>query len=400
MKRLFFILLLSIACQSCHVGRFFIYNFADINDYKKFPKKDLIKSTQPFYFFEGEQSSSVLKLPKKFTKKTKEYTFDEALKNTGTVAFLAIRNDSILYQWHAPKYNVSSIVPSFSMAKSYISALLGIAIGEGFIKNTNEPITTYLPDLDKTKFGNITIQHLLDMRSGLKSVESYINPFGDVAKYYYGKNLKKYCRHLKIKEAPGKTFEYISLNTQLLGLIIENATGKPVAAYLQEKIWAPIGCEFDASWSVDSKKHQTEKAFCCINARAKDFAKFGRLYLNKGNWQGTQLVPQNWVTQSVTFTDTKNDFIYSNQWWHTRYVYPEKDTVKLRKPYVLKTVKNKEGKELNAVITPDGNFFAEGFLGQYIYVAPKTNMVFVRLAKKDGWINWGGVFQKIADGKY
>ena len=400
MKKLFFILLLAILWQSCHVGRFFIYNFADINDYKKFPKKDLLKSSQPFYFYDGEKSTSILKLPKKFTKKNKEYTFDEALKNTGTVAFLAIRNDSILYQWYAPKYNASSIVPSFSMAKSYISALMGIAISEGYIKNTNEPITNYLPDLDKSKFGNITIQHLLDMRSGIKSIESYINPFGDVAKYYYGTNLKKYCRHLKIKEAPGKTFEYISLNTQLLGLIIEKATGKPVATYLQEKIWAPIGCEFDASWSVDSKKHQTEKAFCCINARAKDFAKFGRLYLNKGNWQGKQLVPQNWVKESVTFTDTKNEFLYSNQWWHTRYVYPEKDTIKLRKPYVLKTVKNKEKKDVNVAITADGNFFAEGFLGQYIYVAPKSNIIFVRLAKKDGWVNWGSVFQRIADGKY
>jgi CubicO group peptidase (beta-lactamase class C family) len=221
------------------------------------------------------------------------------------VAFLVIRNDSILYQWYRPGRDASMIVPSFSMAKSYVSALVGIAIGEGAIKNAGEPITNYLDYLDKNKFSKITIQHLLDMQSGLHSIENYYNPFGDVAKYYYGRKLKKYTRRLKIKEEPGKNFEYISLNTQLLGLIVEKATGKSLTEYLQEKIWSQIGTEFDAGWSIDSKKYHTEKAFCCINARARDFAKFGRLYLRKGNWNGRQIVPEAWVEASATFKSPK-----------------------------------------------------------------------------------------------
>src|SRR5690606_36250449 len=278
--------LLLIACfsflilPSCYVGRFVIYNFSDIRDYKKFPSKPLHRSPNAFQYAEIKGNESV-KLPKT-RKGKKEQPFEYHLQKSGTVAFTIIRNDTVIYDWVRPKYEQSSIVPSFSMAKSFISALIGIAIDEGKIKNTSEPITNYIAYLDKNTFGKITIQHLLDMESGIKFGESYISPFSDVAKYYYGTNLKKYLKKLKIKEEPGKTFEYMSLNTQLLALILETAVGKSPTEYLQEKIWAPLGMEYDASWSIDSKKHGTEKAFCCINATSRDFAKFGSLYLHEG----------------------------------------------------------------------------------------------------------------------
>src|SRR6218665_1756409 len=339
-KRIVIALLTASLFYSCHVGRFFIYNFSDIRDYKKFPEKPLKKAEAFFYFKEAAPGSGSLKLPK-LQRKKKQLSFEEALQRSGTVAFLVIRNDSILYQWYRPGRDQSMIVPSFSMAKSYVSALVGIAIGEGAIKSAEEPITNYLDYLDKNKFSRITIQHLLDMQSGLRSIENYYNPFGDVAKYYYGRKLKKYTRRLKIKEEPGKNFEYISLNTQLLGLIVEKATGKGLTEYLQEKIWSQIGTEFDAGWSIDSKKYQTEKAFCCINARAKDFAKFGRLYLNEGNWDGKQIVPEAWVQASATFGAPKNYYLYSNQWWHTRSFYPAADSTRLGKPYDLLTFSKK-----------------------------------------------------------
>jgi CubicO group peptidase (beta-lactamase class C family) len=382
--------------QSCHVGRFFIYNFADANDYKKFPSAPLSKAKQVFNFAEPTVvDTATLRLPKKFKHKRKEYTFAEGLKSSGTIAFLVIRNDSILYQWYRPGSDTSTIVPSFSMAKSYVSALIGIALDDGLIKSTSEPITNYLDDLDKKKFGKITIQHVLDMRSGIRYNENYFNPFGDVAKYYYGTNLKKYIRKLKIKQAPDKEFDYISLNTQLLGLILEKATGKSLTTYLQEKIWSQIGTEFDASWSIDSKKHHTEKSFCCINARAKDFAKFGRLYLRKGNWEGKQIISENWVEESVNFKTERNDFLYSNQWWHRVNYYDAKDSVKIKKPYVLFSYKYK-GKTYSYLAQPTGDYMAEGFLGQFIYVSPSHNMICVRLGKKGGWIDWSSLFREIA----
>ncbi len=394
-KRIIFsVLFLAVLLPSCHVGRYFIYNFAGISDYKKFQQKELKKAPEPFYFKEG--NSNTLRLPKELKRKNKTLTFEEMLRSTGTVAFLAIRNDSILYQWYAPRYEASSIVPSFSMAKSYVSALVGIALHDGAIKSTAEPITTYLDFLNKEKFGKITIQHLLDMQSGIYYNEHYNNPFADVGKYYYGTNLKKYVRHMKIKEEPGKNFEYISLNTQLLGLIIEKATGKDLTAYLQEKIWSQIGTEFDAGWSIDSRKHGTEKAFCCINARARDYAKFGRLYLRRGNWQGRQVVPESWVDESVNFKEPKNRFIYSNQWWHTPEFYKLADTATLAKPYEIRDTKY-EGKLMQYVAAPSGDYFAEGFLGQFIYVYPSKNIIFVKLAKKDGWLYWPQLFKAIAE---
>lgn len=395
-KRTLIAIVMAGLLYSCHVGRFFIYNFSDIRDYKKFPEKPLKKAETPFYFKEAAPGSPALKLPK-LNRRKKELTFEEALDRSGSVAFLVIRNDSILYQWYRSGRDASMIVPSFSMAKSYVSALVGIAIGEGLIKSADEPITNYLDYLDKEKFGKITVQHVLDMQSGLRSIENYYNPFGDVAKYYYGRRLKRYTRHLKIKEEPGRNFEYISLNTQLLGLIVEKATGKGLTEYLQEKIWSKIGTEFDAGWSIDSRKYHTEKAFCCINARARDFAKFGRLYLNKGNWEGRQLVPEAWVSASATFTAPKNNYLYSNQWWHTRSFYPAADSARFGKPYALLTFAGK-GKqpESSYIVKPKEGYYAEGHLGQFIYICPSKNMVLVRLGKKYGGIPWSELFEAIA----
>jgi CubicO group peptidase (beta-lactamase class C family) len=380
--------------QSCHIVRFFIYNFADANDYKKFPKKEILRSPDPFYFKDGTQTNSI-RLPKTMHVKRKDYTLEETLKNTGTAAFIVIRNDSILYQWYRPNKDRSSIATSFSMSKSFISALIGIAINEGSIKNTDEPITNYLDFLDKKEFGKVTIQDVLDMRSGIKFGENYFNPFGDIAKYYYGLNLKKYLKKLKMEEAPGKKFKYISLNTELLGLILEKATGKSLTAYLQEKLWTPLGMEFDASWSIDSKKNQTEKAFCCINARAIDYAKLGRLYVNKGKWNDKQIVPEKWVEAAYTFKTPKNNYMYSNHWWHTRIFTTAADSNKLERPYHLM---DPEEKTASLVVQPSGDFFAQGLLGQYLYMYPKKKIVIVRVSKKEGSsIKWPLLFREIAE---
>ena len=387
------ILFLAGIFPSCHIARFFIYNFADINDYKKFPASKLIHSPTPFYF---AASTARVVLPDTLKHKKKVYNLTEGLKINGTVAFIIIRNDSLLYEWYDKGFSAESIVPSFSMVKSFVSILVGIAIDEGHIKSTTEPITNYLDYLDKNKFGNITIQHLLDMQSGIKFGEVYFNPLSDVAKYYYGRNLKKYVKHMKIKKQPGKEFDYISLNAQLLGLILEKATGQTLTSYMQQKLWAPLGMEYDATWSLDSKKHHTEKAFCGLNARPRDFAKFGRLYLNKGIWQGTRLVSENWVRQSLEFTEVKNDFEYSNQWWHTIKWSKIEDTVNVPKLHHIITETNK-GKSQKYLIYPSGDFYADGFLGQVLYVYPEKKIICVRLGRKYGKLEWPEFFRDLAE---
>jgi CubicO group peptidase (beta-lactamase class C family) len=253
------------------------------------------------------------------------------------------------------------------MAKSVISILIGIALEEGHIQSLMEPITNYIPELIPNGFEKVRIEHLLQMTSGLKYNESYFNPFGDVATFYYGTNLRKAIAKMKLKEVPGNHFEYQSGNTQLLGLVLERALkGKTITAYLEEKIWQPLGMEFSASWSIDRKKNGLEKAFCCLNARARDFAKLGRLYLKNGDWNGKRIVSAEWVMQSTRIDTTNGSaWFYQYQWW---------------------------------LPTKNGDFTARGILGQYIYVNPEKELIIVRLGKKQGGVHWMTMLPALAKG--
>lgn len=351
-------IILVLMISGCHAGRFIIWNFADIRDHKKFVNLDLaIDETKTFKFHETDGSFFVKPSFSSQKRKNTKPTLEYFLKKTKTVAFLVIRNDSILYENYLYGRDTAALVPSFSAAKSVVSALVGIAIAEGHIHSIKDTIRQYIPELPSETFGNITIEHLLNMRSGLDFKEEYFNPFGHVAKFYYGTNLRKFTKQLKLKAEPGSKFEYISVNTQLLGWVVEEATGINMIEYLEAKIWKPLGMETPASWSIDSRKQKMAKAFCCLNATARDFAKFGRLYVNKGNWNGQQIIPEEWVVESTKFEG--GDYKY--QWW-------------------------KVDKE---------SYAAVGFLGQYIYVNPNQNLVMVRLGKQQK-THWETVFRTIA----
>jgi len=347
---------------SCKFARFVIYNFADIKDYKKFPKRELKTNDNKFYFetAKNQEISKKISFDKEFS------SFEEYLEKNKTVAFLIIKNDTIQYENYFKGYDETSIVASFSMAKSVLSILVGCAINDGLIKSVDEPVTNYIPELKENGFDKVTIEHLLQMTSGLDFNESYYNPFGDAATYYYGRNLRKSIGKAKLKREPGTSFEYVSGSPQILGLVLEKALkDKTITEYLQEKIWSQIGMEYNASWSIDKKKNGLEKTFCCINARTRDFAKIGRLYLNNGNWNGKQIVPETWVKQS-TRVDTENGSAsyYQYQWW---------------------------------LPTLSGDYMAEGILGQFIYVNPDKNLIIVRLGKNYGDTNWSGLFVRIAN---
>ena len=352
----FVINLISFILFSCQFGRFVFYNFADIKDYQKFQSRPLSASASPFNF----QTTSHGKFPKAIN----NVSFDKYLESNKTVAFLIIKNDTIYYEKYFKGYDRQTIVPSFSMAKSVTSILIGCAIDEGLIKSVEEPITNYIPELKKD-FEKVTIKHLLQMTSGIKFNESYVNPFGDAAAFYYGINLRKQINKMKLKRQPGKQFEYVSGNTQLLGLVLERSLkNKTITSYLQEKLWSPLGMEFDASWSMDRKNNGLEKTFCCLNACARDFAKIGRLYKNKGNWNGKQVVSEQWVEASTKLDKSEGSAnFYQYQWW---------------------------------LPTPNEDFLAEGILGQFVYVYPTKDLIIVRLGKKEGKADWWTIFTTLA----
>jgi CubicO group peptidase (beta-lactamase class C family) len=370
------LLFLTILLSDCHLVRGFKYRKFDPKDAAKYPALPINKAEKGVFYYKKSE--------KRFDEPWVKY-LDSALLHSKTYAFLVIRNDSLLYENYLGDWKEDQLFPSYSVAKSFTSALVGIALDEGKIKSLDDPITNYLPELLKSdaRFKFVTIQHILDMRSGIKFNENYPNLFADVWKMGFSIELEKYVQHLKIEKPAGGKFQYKSVNSQLLGMVVERAVGQKLSAYLSAKLWQPLGMESNALWHVDDKKTETIRGFCCLNAIARDYAKFGSLYLHKGNWQGQQLISESWVSASTSINTLVFNSFYKNQWWMTRRFAQFNDSISAETERlkldgsVFKSEKNK------FVVVPAKMqaFIAKGILGQYIYVNPETNVVIVRLGK-------------------
>ena len=356
-------------------ARAIVWLDSDIDDYKRFPMRVVANATPRFDF----QQPSV-EMQRRYAPVFDEITylkngrsltqdFEEFLKDTDTVAFLVIKDDTLLYENYFNGYDHNSTVTSFSVAKSFVSALVGIAISEGFIGSVDDPITRYVPemlDVDP-RYANITLRHLLSMSSGIR-YEEKATPGSDSAVIYYGTDLRSVAISSPIIGEPGRAFHYNNYHPLLLGLALERSTGRHVAQYLEEKIWMPLGMEAPGSWSLDSERSGFEKMETGINGRAIDFAKFGRLYLKRGNWNGVQLIPAEWVDESTrrdTATDPAENYQYF--WW------------------------------LNAKVKHSHHFFAAGKHGQYIYISPEQDLIMLRFGKADRYGWWDDIFANLAN---
>ncbi|MEM1000962.1 MAG: serine hydrolase [Bacteroidota bacterium] len=349
--------------SSCTIGRMVVFQFSDIRDYKRFPDRPLASSTEPFRLEYGDTAAFNALDLRLYADGEAKYPLDQLNAEHKTVAFLVIQNGKILHERYHQGYVETSWIASFSMAKSYISALTGIAIQEGHIGSERDRVAQYIPEL-AARFPELTIRHLLQMTAGIKHAENYFNPFAGVAKSYYGRGLRRQVARLKPEYDPGTQFHYQSISTQVLGQVVANATGRTLTDYLQEKIWDPLQMEHPASWSIDQRRKGMEKAFCCINATARDFAKFGLLYLNRGQWQGRSVVPEEWVRKSTAIDAAENAWDgYQYQWW---------------------------------IVSKNGDYTAEGHLGQFIYIYPDKDLVIVRLGKNYGGVYWKETFREIA----
>ncbi len=291
------------------------------------------------------------------------------LKETDTAAFLVIKDDLLLREEYFNGYDHSAIVTSFSVAKSFVSALLGIAIKERYIGGVKDPITKYVPELlqKDPRYQKVNLRHLLSMSSGIRYRERGM-PWSDDSAVYYSPDLRATAVSSPIAGEPGKTFLYNNFHPLLLGLALERSTKRRVSQYLEEKIWKPLGMEAPGSWSLDSERSGFEKLESGINGRAVDFAKFGRLFLNRGNWNGKQIIPPAWVDES-TRLDTTTDPApqYQYMWW------------------------------VNARLAGKHHFFAAGKHGQYIYLVPEQNLMFVRFGKTDPCRHWVDFFEILSD---
>ncbi len=275
----------------------------------------------------------------------------------GTVAYMVIKKDSIIFEeyWHG--YSADSSSNSFSMAKSWVSTLIGVAIKEGKIDSVNQKVCDFIPEFCERDNSEITIKHLLTMSSGLNWNEDYQDPLGQTAEAYFAPHLKDQVVNLKSTENPGKVFKYHSSCTQLLSFIVENSTGKSINEYISEKLWKPIGAKHPALWNTDTEGGD-EKAFCCINSNARDFARIGKLYMNFGNWNGNQILDSSYVKDATSIAnlfdeDGNININYGYQFWITNY------------------------KDMHI-------YYARGLWGQYVICIPDLDMIIVRLGRNYG----------------
>jgi CubicO group peptidase (beta-lactamase class C family) len=295
---------------------------------------------------------------KKYNSKTIPATAAKELDAMQTIAFIVVKNDSLIHEQYWDGYGEDSYTNSFSMAKTFVSILIGVAIDEGKIKSVDEPVGDFLPAYKTGNNAKLTIKHLLTMSSGINFDENYVSPFAYPAAAYYGSDLKKLTDKYMVTEEPGKVFKYLSGNSVLLGYILQQATGKTVSEYASEKLWKPLGAKNKAFWSIDhAGEGAMEKAYCCFNSNAPDFARVGELFLDSGKWNGVQLISKDYVLNSVKTADLldvdgKQNNLYGYAWW---------------------LIPDYKGHPV---------FYARGILGQYILCLPDQQMVIVRLGKK------------------
>lgn len=291
-----------------------------------------------------------------YNKKTVSDAHKKEFEDMKTVAFVVIKNDSIIHEQYWDGYGEDSHSNSFSMAKTFTSILIGCAIDDGFIKNVDQPVGDFLPEFKNDDNAKLTIKHLLTMSSGINFDEDYVNPLAYPGAAYYGSDIKKLTYNYKLTSEPGKVFAYLSGNTELLGFVLEKATGKSVSDYASEKLWKPIGAKNTAFWSLDHEGGM-EKVYCCFNSNARDFGRVGELFLDSGKWNGKQVISADYVFNSIKPADLVDDFgkknaKYGYSWW---------------------LIPNYKGHDI---------FYARGLLGQYILCIPDQKMIIVRLGNK------------------
>ncbi|WP_231458787.1 MULTISPECIES: serine hydrolase [unclassified Pedobacter] len=359
---LFIIAIITLFIWKPYLVRVLQYRTPDANTYKIFPQAIVHKSDSPFHFIRTEKSRTDLDTLHVFDAKNQYISFNDYFKNGAINAFLVIRNDTVIYERYQNGYSDSTLTTIFSGAKSIISIIIGKALENGDIKSIDDKVTNYIPELKaNSAYQQITIKNLLDMKSGLAFQDALGGItkafFSDEAKYFYTHDMKAELMNVKLLNKPGTFWQYKSIDPILLAWVLERATGKSTATFFEENIWKNLGTEYNASFGLDRKNGLANTA-SRFQVAAIDFAKIGRLFLNKGKFNGKQILSEHWINQSTNIGSEKPASAKGWQksahhflWW-----IPQ------------------EGN--------NGDYAAEGMLGQRLYIDPKTNTIIVQFANR------------------
>ena len=352
------------------IARGIMWGDSDAGDLYRFPTRVMRASTEPVKFerVNDELQNILDDLP--ITNDDigiVDMPFNEYLEYTNTTAFIVLHGDQLLYEGYFNGADRESMQTSFSVAKSFTSTLVGIAVEGGFIGSLDDSITIYLPELstrDK-RFEAITLRHLITMSSGLRWERSDSNPLSDDFITYYSPDLRNVALEgIEIVNQPGIEYLYNDYNPLLLGLILERATGMSVSEFMETRLWQPMGAEGDGSWSLDSEKSGFEKMFVGLNGRAIDMVKLGWLFLSGGRNGSNQVVPNAWVQDATRVDNTTDPASFYQYYW---FIDEERQM-----------------------------YFAEGDKCQFIFVYPQANLVAARFGTDCGGTGFSAFVPNVA----
>ena len=245
--------------------------------------------------------SDSLTLSMQTLNKIKKYAFDH-----NSNAILVMHEGQLLLEEYAEGATENSVSNSMSMAKTIIGILIGIAIEEGKIKDEKEPAATYIKEWKNDERAKITIEQLLTMQSGLRDNDRPDKLFSDVINMYLGDEVAATALSVPADKTPNTIWEYNNVNTQILAIILERTTGKSIEDYASEKLWKPLGAS-DANWWLDEADGMP-KVFCCFFAQAQDWLRLGQLFMQKGEWNGQQIIPTKWYDKMLTQSSLEPDY--------------------------------------------------------------------------------------------
>lgn len=337
----------AIGCiQGCTAVKTVVHNFADLDDHTIFSNRTVEPPASATTLRSLPRVPGFIASLRVPDESGEMRPLDDYLDATRTAAFVVMRDDRVVYERYSRGFDSNTHFNSFSIAKSIMATLVGMAVADGRISSLDATVADYRPDFAGTAYGGIRLRHLLAMTSGVGDAPSMLP---GRAQYYYGDDLHDVVAHGVTEVTPGERWRYSEADVQMLGFVLEAAVGKSLSAYLGEKLWKPVGMESEALWALD-RENGSEKAFCCISARARDFARFGRLFLDNGRVNGAQVVPAEWANPaSFPGVRTLDHYMHRHLWW-----FPEGN---------------------------EGDYYAYGHNGQYVYVNPAARTVIVKFSE-------------------
>ena len=354
-----------IIFSDSYFGRYIRWNLPDVYDLDKFPKTTISPSETDFIFPKVKNGKIETV---RFDYKGDSIDLSELAERTRTNSIIVIKNDTLVFEKYLNNNDGKTCFKAFSATKSLLSILIGIAIDRGEIQNVNDSIGAYISDLKDSEISRLTLKQCLMQKTGIEYNGSYV-PWADEPRWYYDTDVRSLTKDKRINKDKKQEWCNIEYNVLLLGMVLENATNTSISNYLETNLWKKIGTKHIASFSIDSDKERFEKVGDGFNPTSIDFIKFGYLLLNNGVFNSDTIVSTVWIDKTTDFqfsekTD-RNGVRYNSLWW----------------------------------VKENGDFYAEGHYGQYLYISPDSKTVMVRFGEERGGVSWWyEIFPQIIDG--